>query len=83
MKRVYEADPLECPHCGGVMKVIAFIESRQADVIARIMRHCRLWQPSSPRAPPAGGPDPCAAASPADPPQERTYVDMETFWATF
>ena len=26
IKRVYEIDPLKCARCGGVMKVIAFIE---------------------------------------------------------
>ncbi|MCP4589457.1 MAG: transposase, partial [bacterium] len=26
IKRVYEVDPLECPHCGGQMKVVSFIE---------------------------------------------------------
>ena len=35
------------------MKVVAFIEPPQADVIERILRHCGLWNPSSPRAPPA------------------------------
>jgi hypothetical protein len=35
------------------MKIIAFIERRQADVIEKILRHCRLWEESSARAPPA------------------------------
>ena len=35
------------------MKVVAFIEPPQADVIERILRHCGLWNPSSPRASPA------------------------------
>jgi hypothetical protein len=54
IKRVYEFDPLACPECGGVMKVVAFIEPPQADVIEKILRHCGLWPPSSPRAPPVG-----------------------------
>ncbi len=33
IKRVYEIDPLACPHCGGQMKVVAFIEPPQAPVI--------------------------------------------------
>ena len=53
IKRLYEIDPLACPECGGQMKVVAFIEPPQADVIERILRHCGLWYPSSPRAPPA------------------------------
>ena len=62
IKRVYEIDPLACPQCGGQMKVVAFIEPPQGDVIEKILRHCGLWQPSTPRAPPAGdgsvhGPD--------------------------
>ena len=57
IKRVYEVDPLECPECGGAMKIISFIERRQSDVIQRILRHCGLWQGfirthASPRAPP-------------------------------
>ena len=44
IKRVYEVDPLECPQCGGAMKVISFIERRQQDVIERILRHCGLWE---------------------------------------
>ena len=54
IKRVYEIDPLSCPECGGQMKVVAFIEPPQGDVIEKILRHCGLWCPSSPRAPPAG-----------------------------
>ena len=53
IKRVYEIDPLACPECGGRMQVIAFIEPPQGDVIEKILRHCGLWCPSSPRAPPA------------------------------
>jgi hypothetical protein len=41
------------------MKVISFIESCQADVIERILRHCGLWEGplrtlASARAPPHG-----------------------------
>jgi len=48
-------DPLRCPKCGGEMRVIAFIERRQRDVIRKILEHCGLWeQPRAPaRAPPA------------------------------
>jgi len=44
IKRVYEVDPLSCPQCGGEMKVVSFIESRQDEVIEKILRHCGLWQ---------------------------------------
>ena len=66
IKRVYEVNPLECPDCGGAMKIISFIERRQTDVIQRILRHCGLWQGflrthASPRAPPnAASPKPTA-----------------------
>jgi len=52
IKRVYEVDPLLCPKCGGEMKVVAFIEPPQAEVIERILKHCGLWRESSPRPPP-------------------------------
>ena len=45
IKRVYEADALACPQCGGQMKVVAFIEPPQGAVIERILRHCGLWHP--------------------------------------
>jgi hypothetical protein len=44
LKRVFEVDPLSCPECGGVMKVISFIECGQSDVVERILRHCGLWE---------------------------------------
>jgi len=52
IKKIYHADPLRCPRCGGTMKVIAFIEAHQGDVIRRILQHCGLWQDPPPRAPP-------------------------------
>ncbi len=58
IKRVYEVDPLACPKCGGVMKVVAFIEPPQGAVIEKILRHCGLWHPSTPRPPPADSPSP-------------------------
>jgi hypothetical protein len=88
IKRVYEVDPLCCPHCGGQMKVVAFIEPPQGEVIEKILRHCGLWQASSPRPPPgestvhdgnARFDDDDTSAEP----RELTYVDEDTFWATF
>jgi hypothetical protein len=37
IKRIYQADPLLCAKCGGTMKIIAFIEARQGEVIRRIL----------------------------------------------
>jgi hypothetical protein len=73
------------------MKVIAFIDPPQGDVIEKILRHCGLWQSSAPRAPPdADGLvqdlDCCSSHSQIGSPdqaQELTYVDMDTFLATF
>jgi hypothetical protein len=53
VKQVYEADPLLCPRCGSEMKIIAFIERHQTEVIEKILRHCGLWEergpPSAPK----------------------------------
>ena len=94
IKRVYELDPLACPQCGGEMIVVAFIEPPQADVIEKILRHCGLWNESSARAPPpvaAGGTirrDARAHSSAvtrcsSDGSHELTYVDQDSFDATF
>jgi hypothetical protein len=88
IKRVYEVDALACPQCGGRMKVVAFIEPPQTDVIEAILRHCGLWHAS--RAPPAAedrvhdadGDSESPTAS-SDEPRELTFVDEATFWATF
>jgi len=83
IKRVYEVDPLACPKCGGRLKVIAFIEPPQADVIEKILRHCGLWNPPPARGPPADDP----SVHDPDEPRELTYVDLDTFetnlWADF
>jgi hypothetical protein len=44
IKRVYEVDPLECPYCGGQMKIVSFVGRGQGDVIEQILRHCGLWE---------------------------------------
>ena len=41
IKKVWEVDPLECPNCGGEMKIIALIDERA--VIEKILRHLGLW----------------------------------------
>ncbi len=76
IKRVYEIDPLCCPKCQGQMKVIAFREPPQADVIEKILRHCGLWHAT--RAPPAGedlvhGPDGQSQAD-FDKPRELVFA---------
>ena len=71
------------------MKVIGFTEPTKGDVIETILRHCGLWNVSSPRAPPVRDgwvhdPD-CDAdlQTAASEPGELTYVDMDTFEAAF
>ena len=44
IRKVWEADPLLCPNCGREMRIVALINER--DVIERILRHLRLWEPS-------------------------------------
>ena len=53
IRKVYEADPLECPRCKGPMRVIALIED--PGVIRRILDHLGLWAPlATERSPPLG-----------------------------
>ncbi len=56
VKRVYEVDPLECPKCGAEMRIIAFIERCQRDVVEKILRHCGLWEGPLRTLPTARGP---------------------------
>jgi len=51
IKKVYEADPLTCPRCGGQMKIISFITDPQ--VIRHILEHLGLWVQKSSRDPPS------------------------------
>ena len=41
IKKVWEVDPLICPHCGAEMKLIALIDDDE--VIEKILRHLDLW----------------------------------------
>ena len=51
IRKVYEADPLECAKCKGPMRVIALIE--EPVVVRAILTHLGLWQPKAlERAPP-------------------------------
>ena len=94
IKRVYEVDPLSCPQCGGQMKVVSFIEPPQSDVIEEVLKHCGLWQASSPRGPPgldglvleldaAYSASSIDSSDQADESQELTYVAIDTFLENF
>ena len=53
LARIYEVFPLICPKCGGMMKIIAFID--EGEVIREILTH--LGEPvDPPRIAPAHGP---------------------------
>ena len=44
IKKVWEVDPLECPHCHAEMKIISFISKSQPEVIRKILEHLGLWE---------------------------------------
>jgi len=51
IRKVYEADPLQCPKCKGPMRVIALIDD--PGVIRHILEHLGLWAAEAPeRGPP-------------------------------
>ena len=41
IQKIYEVDPLTCPQCRGVMRIISIIEDQE--VIDKILRHLGLW----------------------------------------
>jgi hypothetical protein len=45
IKKIYEVDPLVCPKCQGVMRVISVIEDPV--VIKKILKHLGLWETRS------------------------------------
>jgi hypothetical protein len=59
IKKVWEVDPLICPHCGAEIKLIALIDDDEG--IEKILRHLKQWpQQATPaclsRAPPSTPP---------------------------
>ncbi|MEM7204499.1 MAG: ATP-dependent helicase HrpA [Planctomycetota bacterium] len=55
MKRVFEADVLRCPRCGGVRKVLAFV--MEAAAVRRVLAHLGLPAEAPVLAPARGPPD--------------------------
>jgi hypothetical protein len=49
IQKIYEVDPLTCPQCQGIMRVISIIEDQE--VINKILLHLGLW-PTKQRPPP-------------------------------
>ena len=41
IKKVWEVDPLVCPACGSIMKMITVID--KADVVEKILTYIGLW----------------------------------------
>ena len=63
IRKVYEADPLECPKCHGPMRIIALIDD--PPVVRRTLEHLGLWEPQaterSPPVPPGLAGEQCPA----------------------
>jgi len=56
IRKVYDADPLECPRCKWPMRVIALIDG--PGVVRRIPEHLGRWAPeASERGPPVPDPE--------------------------
>jgi len=45
-KKVFAANPLRCPDCGGPIRIIAFIEDPR--VVRAILVHLSLWDEARP-----------------------------------
>jgi hypothetical protein len=43
IRKVFLADPLTCPKCGGHLRILGFIDN--PCVIEKILRHLKLWEP--------------------------------------
>jgi len=42
IQKIYEVDPLTCPRCRGLMRIISIIDDQE--VINKILSHLGLWQ---------------------------------------
>ena len=81
LKKIYEVDPLRCPHCGSEMQIIAWIE--QSEVIRKILRHLDLWERPQRSPPPKLFPHKLetfmASLSPRQAQEIRASTDL-VFW---
>jgi len=41
IQKIYEVDPLTCPKCEGIMRILSFIQDRE--IIKAILKHLGLW----------------------------------------
>ncbi|MBN1833054.1 MAG: hypothetical protein JW896_13185 [Deltaproteobacteria bacterium] len=51
IQKIYEVDPLTCPKCSGIMKIIIVIEDEE--VIKKTLKHLGLWDREA-KPPPKG-----------------------------
>ena len=49
IKKIWEVDPLQCPNCGGEMKIISFIT--EASVVRQLLEYLNLWEQKLSRRP--------------------------------
>ena len=49
IKLVYELNPLSCPRCSHLMRIISIINDQL--VVDKILKHLDLWQPQAPSPP--------------------------------
>ncbi len=81
LKKIYQVDPLRCPHCGSEMQIIAWIE--QPEVIRKILRHLDLWERPQRSPPPKLFPHKLetfmASLSPRQAQEIRASTDL-VFW---
>ena len=83
IQKIYEVDPLVCPHCNGTMRIISFIED--GHLIRAILEHLGLWLKRS-RPPPKIHDPPNIEYTAADSlahaphPQTDAYADPEYSW---
>ncbi len=42
VKKVYEVEPLACPHCTALMRIIDLIE--KLSIVERILKHLNRWR---------------------------------------
>ncbi len=81
IKKIWEIDPLKCPHCKAEMKIISFIS--EPKLVRKILEHLKLWTtpPVSERLPPTrAAPLPDPDPSPTD---EITYEPFDDGWPQY
>jgi len=70
IKKIWKDDPLVCPECVGLMRIIAFIT--EGPIIQKILKHLSLWDDESARDPP------CPSEIPDNVPARKSNFDSAT-----